>query len=86
MNESGVGCLIREESEDGESDGRYPFSDSSSDESVSVEGLENNLNDRLGYLYLQYFELSSPYTRVPLMDKVCYQPCFFPWFASHMMR
>ncbi|CDY51387.1 BnaC08g46240D [Brassica napus] len=46
---------LREESEDGESDGRYPpFSDSGSDESVSEERLENNPNDRLGYLYLQY--------------------------------
>ncbi|KAG5374737.1 hypothetical protein IGI04_039333 [Brassica rapa subsp. trilocularis] len=64
--------LIREESEDGES---YLFSDSGSDESVSEEGLESNngvlhLNDRLGYLYLQYFERSAPYTRVPLMDKI----------------
>ncbi|CAN6892692.1 unnamed protein product [Brassica oleracea] len=51
---------LREESEDGESDGRYPpFSDSGSDESVSEERLENNPND-----------LSSPYTRVPLMDKI----------------
>lgn len=69
----GVG-LIREESEDGECEGRDPFSDSGSDESVSEEGLENNTllhpNDRLGYLYLQYFERSAPYTRVPLMDKV----------------
>ncbi|CAH8320381.1 unnamed protein product [Eruca vesicaria subsp. sativa] len=64
---------LREESEDGESDGngRYPFSESSSDESVSEEGLDNlNLNDRLGYLYLQYFDRSAPYTRVPLMDKI----------------
>lgn len=62
-------CLIREESEDGD---RYPFSDSGSDESVSEEGLEValHLNDRLGYLYLQYFDRSPPYTRVPLMDKV----------------
>lgn len=28
--------------------------------------------DRLGYLYLQYNEMSSPYWRVPLMDKVAY--------------
>ncbi|XP_056852259.1 uncharacterized protein LOC130501382, partial [Raphanus sativus] len=61
--------LIREESEDGD---RYPFSDSGSDESVSEEGLEValHLNDRLGYLYLQYFDRSPPYTRVPLMDKI----------------
>jgi hypothetical protein len=66
--------LIREESEDGECEGRDPFSDSGSDESVSEEGLENNTllhpSDRLGYLYLQYFERSAPYTRVPLMDKI----------------
>uniref|UniRef100_A0A1J3JGD7 DUF789 domain-containing protein n=1 Tax=Noccaea caerulescens TaxID=107243 RepID=A0A1J3JGD7_NOCCA len=67
---------LREESEDGESEGRYTFSDSGSDESVSEEGggLENSgilhPNDRLGYLYLQYFERSAPYTRVPLMDKI----------------
>ncbi|KAF3607230.1 hypothetical protein DY000_02044302 [Brassica cretica] len=59
--------LIREESEDGES---YPFSDSGSDESVSGEDGVLHLNDRLGYLYLQYFERSAPYTRVPLMDKI----------------
>lgn len=29
-----------------------------------------SLNDRLGYLYFQYFERSTPYARVPLMDKV----------------
>lgn len=73
--------LIREESEDGES---YPFSDSGSDESVSGEDGVLHLNDRLGYLYLQYFERSAPYTRVPLMDKVKKQkktkPCF------HLMR
>lgn len=28
------------------------------------------LNDRLGYLYCQYIERSTPYARVPLMDKV----------------
>ncbi|KAF2283204.1 hypothetical protein GH714_043534 [Hevea brasiliensis] len=28
------------------------------------------LNDRLGYLYFQYFERSTPYGRVPLMDKI----------------
>lgn len=34
---------------------------------------ENNLwhlNDRLGHLYFEYFERSTPYGRVPLMDKV----------------
>ncbi|GAB2234661.1 hypothetical protein Droror1_Dr00003921 [Drosera rotundifolia] len=37
-------------------------------------GFENEchwpLNDRLGYRYCQYFEKSTPYGRVPLMDKV----------------
>ncbi|KAM7271961.1 hypothetical protein ACFE04_031175 [Oxalis oulophora] len=28
------------------------------------------LNDRLGYLYFQYFERLTPYGRVPLMDKI----------------
>ncbi|KAL6143753.1 hypothetical protein ACLB2K_054448 [Fragaria x ananassa] len=29
-----------------------------------------HLNDRLGYLYFEYFERSTPYGRVPLMDKI----------------
>lgn len=29
-----------------------------------------HLNDRLGFLYFQYFERSTPYGRVPLMDKI----------------
>ncbi|KAL7260936.1 hypothetical protein ACSBR1_006578 [Camellia fascicularis] len=28
-----------------------------------------HLNERLGYLYFQYFERSAPYKRVPFMDK-----------------
>ncbi|EPS57596.1 hypothetical protein M569_17221, partial [Genlisea aurea] len=28
-------------------------------------------NERLGNLYFQYFERSSPYVRVPLTDKIC---------------
>ncbi|XP_009770898.1 uncharacterized protein LOC107759236 [Nicotiana tabacum] len=65
---------------------RDSFSDSLSDESESEklsrwdgcssdEGLfdqDSNLqmNGRLGYLYYQYFERSSPYGRVPLVDKI----------------
>ncbi|XP_010431087.1 PREDICTED: uncharacterized protein LOC104715371, partial [Camelina sativa] len=41
---------------------------------ASEEGLDHDAllhpNDRLGYLYLQYFERSAPYARVPLMDKI----------------
>ncbi|MED6154956.1 hypothetical protein PIB30_001097 [Stylosanthes scabra] len=29
-----------------------------------------HFNDRLGHLYCQYFERSTPYGRVPLMDKI----------------
>ncbi|XVE57203.1 hypothetical protein DITRI_Ditri04bG0072700 [Diplodiscus trichospermus] len=29
-----------------------------------------SMRDKLGYLYLQYFERCSPYFRVPLMDKI----------------
>ncbi|PRQ53069.1 hypothetical protein RchiOBHm_Chr2g0162411 [Rosa chinensis] len=29
-----------------------------------------HLNDRLGHLYFDYFERSTPYGRVPLMDKI----------------
>ena len=74
----------REET-DSVSETRDSFSDSFSDESESEklsrwdgcsseEGIcEQDLwhpNDRLGNLYLEYFERSSPYGRVPLTDKV----------------
>lgn len=71
---------FRDESEYGESETRDSFSDSYSEESESDKlsrsaasdegGLEHDANDRLGYLYLQHFERSAPYARVPLMDKV----------------
>lgn len=78
--------FIREETESGDGETRDSFSDSCSEESESDKlwrwdgcsseegGLEQDnlwrLNDRLGYLYFQYFERSTPYGRVPLMDKV----------------
>lgn len=71
---------------DSVSETRDSFSDSLSDESESEklsrwdgcsseEGLFEqdsfwHPNGRLGNLYFQYFEKSSPYGRVPLMDKV----------------
>ncbi|KAL5793831.1 hypothetical protein ACOSP7_002425 [Xanthoceras sorbifolium] len=75
---------LREETDDGET--RDSFSDSCSDDSESDKlwrwegcsseegGFEQDNffhpNDRLGYLYFQYFERSTPYARVPLMDKI----------------
>ena len=41
----------------------------SEDSSFDQEG-SWPMRDRLGCLYLQYFEMASPYWRVPLMDKV----------------
>uniref|UniRef100_A0A2P2LYV1 Uncharacterized protein LOC8262107 n=1 Tax=Rhizophora mucronata TaxID=61149 RepID=A0A2P2LYV1_RHIMU len=77
---------FRDETESGDGETRDSFSDSCSDESEidkiwrsdgcsSEEGGSEqdnvwHLNDRLGYLYFQYFERSTPYGRVPLMDKV----------------
>ncbi|CAI0460943.1 unnamed protein product [Linum tenue] len=43
---------------------------SSSDEGGFEQETLWHLNDRLGYLYFQYFERSTPYGRVPLMDKI----------------
>ncbi|CAN1231587.1 hypothetical protein LINPERPRIM_LOCUS3458 [Linum perenne] len=69
----------REETESGDGETRDSFStDSCSDErwdGCSSEELEQesnlwHLNDRLGFLYCQYFERSTPYGRVPLMDKI----------------
>ncbi|KAM7275603.1 hypothetical protein ACFE04_017469 [Oxalis oulophora] len=47
-------------------------SDGCSSEDGGFEHDNNHwhLNDRLGYLYFQYFERSTPYGRVPLMDKI----------------
>uniref|UniRef100_A0A7N0UM45 Uncharacterized protein n=1 Tax=Kalanchoe fedtschenkoi TaxID=63787 RepID=A0A7N0UM45_KALFE len=69
-----------------DSESRDSSSDTSSDESESDKlsrwdggsseegGLEHDgvspLNDRLGYLYFQYFETLTPYQRVPLTDKI----------------
>lgn len=77
---------LREESESGDEETRDSFSDSFSYESESDKlcrwdgcssedgGSEQDnlwhVNDRLGYLYFQYFESSTPYGRVPLMDKI----------------
>ncbi|KAK8529615.1 hypothetical protein V6N13_102520 [Hibiscus sabdariffa] len=76
---------FREETESGDGE-RDSFSDSLSDESESDKlwrwdgcssedgGSEHDslwhVNNRLGYLYFQYFERSTPYGRVPLMDKI----------------
>ncbi|PPD88675.1 hypothetical protein GOBAR_DD14389 [Gossypium barbadense] len=80
---SSVNTFEETESGDGERDS---FSDSLSDESESDKlwrwdgcssedgGSEHDslwhVNNRLGYLYFQYFERSTPYGRVPLMDKI----------------
>lgn len=70
------------EDESGELETRESYSESSSDDSENTDkqwrwyGCSSeedgicSLNDRLGYLYFRYFERSTPYTRVPLMDKV----------------
>lgn len=81
--------FYREESESGDGE-RDSFSDSCSDEGESDKfcrwdgcssedgGSEHdslrNVNNRLGDLYFQYFERSTPYGRVPLMDKVLFLP------------
>ncbi|GLT86937.1 hypothetical protein SLE2022_050440 [Rubroshorea leprosula] len=77
---------LREETESGDGEIRDSFSDSYSDESECDKlcrwdgsssedgGSEQDclwhVNERLGYLYFQYFERSTPYGRVPLMDKI----------------
>ena len=78
--------IYREETESGDCETRDSYSDSLSEESESdklwrwdgsssEEGCFEqdslwHLSDRLGHLYCQYFERSTPYGRVPLMDKV----------------
>ncbi|TQD81448.1 hypothetical protein C1H46_033033 [Malus baccata] len=77
---------FREEPESGDCETRDSFSDSCSFESENDKlwrwdgcssedgGYEQDnllhVNDRLGYRYFEYFERSTPYGRVPLMDKI----------------
>ncbi|GKV13876.1 hypothetical protein SLEP1_g24838 [Rubroshorea leprosula] len=44
--------------------------DATSDDSNSYQDGLWPLKDKFGYRYLQYFEMSSPYWRVPLVDKI----------------
>ncbi|KAH9621921.1 hypothetical protein KSS87_007468 [Heliosperma pusillum] len=78
--------FIRDDMEIGDGETRDSYSESYSDESESDKlsrwdgcssedgGYEQEclrqLNERLGYLYCQYFEKSTPYGRVPFMDKI----------------
>lgn len=78
----------REEIECGDSETRDSLSDSYSDDSEcdklwssSEEGESIwNLDERLGHLNFQYFEKSTPYERVPLMDKVTFRFSLFSLF------
>ncbi|XP_076948943.1 uncharacterized protein LOC143621388 [Bidens hawaiensis] len=54
----------------------------SSDEGVFVQEAQFHLNDRLGQLYFQYFDKSTPYARVPLVDKVCVLSKQYPGLVS----
>ncbi|KVH95886.1 uncharacterized protein LOC112527574 [Cynara cardunculus var. scolymus] len=84
--------------EETDSETRDSFSDSLSDESESEkvsrwdgcssdEGVFDQEkpcqpNDRLGHLYFQYFDRSTPYGRVPLVDKVCALSKKYPGLMS----
>ncbi|KAJ9549169.1 hypothetical protein OSB04_021712 [Centaurea solstitialis] len=54
----------------------------SSDEGVFDQEKPFHLNDRLGHLYFQYFDKSTPYGRVPLVDKVCTLSKKYPGLMS----
>ncbi|XP_065875299.1 uncharacterized protein [Euphorbia lathyris] len=79
-NEPGEGGEMRDSfsdscSDESESDKLSRWDGCSSEEGGGFEQDNNNnnlwrLNDRLGHLYFQYFERSTPYGRVPLMDKI----------------
>lgn len=56
-------------SDESESEKRSRWDGCSSEECFEQEFLWHR-NNRLGQLYFQHFESSSPYERVPLMDKV----------------
>ena len=97
MAESHSNEFFREEAESGDCETRDSFSDSCSFESEGDKlwrwdgcssedgGFEQDnlwhVNDRLGYRYFEYFERSTPYARVPLMDKVSFC-CSFSSYAN----
>lgn len=74
--ESGGDCETRDSgsdwcSDESESDKLWRWDGCSSEEGgFGEQDSLTHLNDRLGYLYFQYFERSTPYGRVPLMDKI----------------
>jgi hypothetical protein len=57
-------------SDESESEKLSRWDGCSSEDGVFEQESISNLNDRLGNLYFQYFERSTPYARVPLMDKI----------------
>lgn len=79
-----MGCFDREETDSRDGETRDSYSESCSDEcesdklsskwdgSSSEDGSEQDSCDKLGYLYCQHFESSTPYGRVPLMEKVLF--------------
>ncbi|KAL8136614.1 hypothetical protein V2J09_002615 [Rumex salicifolius] len=78
--------IFREDSDSGDGDTRDSYSESLSDESDKVTsskwdgwssedgGSEQDISwqlyNRLGYIYCEYFERSTPYVRLPLKDKI----------------
>ncbi|XVE66220.1 hypothetical protein DITRI_Ditri08aG0063000 [Diplodiscus trichospermus] len=72
-NESGDGerdCFSDSCSDESESDKLWRWEGCSSEDGGSEQDSLWHVNNRLGYLYFQYFERSTPYGRVPLMDKI----------------
>ncbi|CAL0322645.1 unnamed protein product [Lupinus luteus] len=57
-------------SEESECDKLWRWDGTSSEEGGFEQDCLWHLNDRLGHLYCQYFERSTPYGRVPLIDKI----------------
>ncbi|KAI3745014.1 hypothetical protein L1987_58114 [Smallanthus sonchifolius] len=69
-------------SDDSESEKLSRWDGCSSDEGVFDQDSPSHCNDRLGYLYFQYFERSTPYERVPLLDKICMFSQKYPGLMS----
>lgn len=74
-DESDSSCGTRDSysdslSEESESDKLSRWDGSSSDEGNPEHESLLQSNSRLGYLYFQFFEQSTPYGRVPLMDMI----------------
>lgn len=78
--DSSSDCWSDESGDAVEKQWRHDVSGWGSGDAGELESMWQHFDDRLGFLYFQYFETSAPCGRVPLMDKVA----LFFHFNQHL--